>query len=211
MKILRIATCCALLLMSVDLFAQTELDVQTKIAKLKLQEAMQKYSPEHPEIEALTAQLDALNRAMVQSGTAVPVPLKGSPASPLKTLQATMNGAFWRNPEWIRVLELSADQQKKMDDIFQQYRLKLIDLNASLQKEELILEPLLSGTKPAPDAEAKITSQVDRIADARAELEKANSRMLVNILQVLNADQWSKLPLKTTKANFWPPIIKNTK
>jgi hypothetical protein len=69
----------------------------------------------------------------------------------------------------------------------------------------------MSGTKPAPDAEAKITSQVDRIADARAELEKANSRMLVNILQVLNADQWSKLPLKTTKANFWPPIYKNTK
>ena len=202
--------CCALFLTSVDLFAQTDFNVQTKVLEAQLQEAMRKYSPDHPEVKALTAQMDALKMAMIQNGTA-PVPLRGSPASPLKTLQTTMNGTFWRNPEWIRVLELSADQQKKMDDIFQQYRLKLIDLNASLQKEELILEPLLSGTKPAPDAEAKITSQVDRIADARAELEKANSRMLVNILQVLNADQWSKLPLKTRKDNFWPPIYKNTK
>ena len=73
-------------------------------------------------------------------------------------------------------LSLNSDQQKKMDDIFQQNRLRLIDLTATLQKEEITLEPLLGAD--APD-EAKILSQIDRVAQARAELEKANARFLL--------------------------------
>jgi Spy/CpxP family protein refolding chaperone len=130
---------------------------------------------------------------------------KATTVSPLTVLQATVKGTFWRNQEWVKLLDLSADQQKRMDDIFQQYRLKLVDLTASLRKEELILEPLLGGTRPAPEVETKILTQIDRIADARAELEKANSRMLVSILQVLTADQWSKLPTPTKKE---VPVVK---
>jgi protein CpxP len=85
---------------------------------------------------------------------------------------------------------LTADQQKKMDEIFQQHRLKLIDLNASLQKEEAILEPLVESDQPE---ESKIVTQIDRVAQARAELEKANARMLLGIRRVLNPDQWKKL------------------
>ena len=124
---------------------------------------------------------------------------KSDIVSPLTSLQATVKGTFWRNPDWVSLLDLSADQQKKMDDIFHQYRLKLIDLTASLQKEELILEPYLAGTKPSPDIEAKVLTQIDRIADARANLEKANSRMLLSILQVLTPEQWSKLPMPPKK------------
>jgi Spy/CpxP family protein refolding chaperone len=93
------------------------------------------------------------------------------------------------------LLELSGEQQKKMDEAFHQYRLKLIDLTASLQKEELILEPLFAAMPAAPENEAKILTQIDRIADARAELEKANSRMLVGILQILTPEQRNKLPM----------------
>jgi Spy/CpxP family protein refolding chaperone len=131
--------------------------------------------------------------------------LKTDTISPLTSLQSTVKGTFWRNPEWIKLLDLSTDQQKKMDDIFQQYRLKLIDLTASLQKEELILEPLLGPNRPAPESEAKILTQIDRIAEARAELEKANSKMLVSILQVLTPDQWSKLPMPGKKGIFAKP------
>src|SRR5262244_3016674 len=117
------------------------------------------------------------------------VPQKAKSASPLTALQASVKGTFWRNPEWVTQLGLSADQQKKMDDVFLQYRLKLIDLTASLEKEELILEPLWSAVRPAEN-QAKILAQIDRIADARAELEKANSRMLLGILEVLTPEQW---------------------
>jgi len=124
--------------------------------------------------------------------------------SPFTALQATIGGTFWRNPVWVKTLELSPDQQEKMDDIFRQYRLKLIDLNATLEKEELILEPLFGRTRPSPEVESKVMTQIDRIADARAELEKANSRMLISILQVLTAEQWSKLPTSRKKTFFLP-------
>jgi protein CpxP len=99
-------------------------------------------------------------------------------------------GRWWNNPDMVQKLGLTADQQKKMDDIFQQSRLRLIDLNASLQKEEAIMEPLMAADQPD---ESKILSQIDRVAQARAELEKANARMLLGVRRVLNQDQWKKL------------------
>jgi TonB family protein len=87
-------------------------------------------------------------------------------------------------------LGLAPDQTKKMDDVFQQARLKLIDLNAVLQKEEVIMEPLIAAEQPD---EAKIVAQIDKVAQARAELEKANARMLLGIRRLLTAEQWQKL------------------
>jgi protein CpxP len=100
------------------------------------------------------------------------------------------HGRWWDNPDIARNLGISDDQKSKMDDIFQQHRLKLIDLNASLQKEEAILDPLISADQPD---EQKILAQIDRVAQARAELEKANARMLLGIRRTLTTDQWKKL------------------
>jgi Spy/CpxP family protein refolding chaperone len=105
-------------------------------------------------------------------------------------LQVGPGGRWWNNPEMVEKLSLTADQQKKMDDIFQQNRLKLIDLNATLQKDEVTLEPLVASETPD---EAKILAQIDRVAQARAELEKANARFLLGIRRVLTQDQWKKL------------------
>jgi len=99
-------------------------------------------------------------------------------------------GRWWSDPALIARLGLTADQQKKIGAIFQQSRLKLIDLSASLQKEEAILEPLLEADPPE---ESTILLQIDRIAQARAGLEKANARMLLGFRSVLNQDQWKKL------------------
>ena len=135
----------------------------------------------------------------VQMTTIKKKPFISPTTSPLTALQTTLKGTFWRNPDWLKLLALSPEQQKRMDDNFQQYRLKLIDLTASVQKEELILELLFDDTKPSPEDEARILTQIDKIAETRAELEKANSKMLIGILQVLTPDQWSKLPLNQKK------------
>ena len=105
-------------------------------------------------------------------------------------LMAGRPGRWWSNPEMAQKLGLSADQVKRMDDVFQQYRLQLIDLNATLQKQELILEPLVSADQPD---EQKILAQIDRVVQARAELEKANARMLLGVRRILTQDQWQKL------------------
>lgn len=99
-------------------------------------------------------------------------------------------GKWWDDPEMVKKLSLTAEQQKKMDDTFQQSRLRLIDLEAALEKEEMILDNLMRG--PQLD-DAKILPSVDRIAQDRAELEKANARFLLAIRHVLTPEQWSQL------------------
>ena len=99
-------------------------------------------------------------------------------------------GTWWRNPEMVQKLALNADQQKKIEDIFQQHRLKLVDLDATLKKEEITLEPLMAADTPD---ETKTLAEIDKVAQARAELEKANARFLFGIRRVLTPDQWKKL------------------
>ena len=48
-------------------------------------------------------------------------------------------GKWWTRPEEIERLGLSADQRKNLNDILQQHRLKLIDLDAGLQREGWLL------------------------------------------------------------------------
>src|SRR5580698_9393816 len=52
-------------------------------------------------------------------------------------------GTWWRNPDMVQKLGIYSDQQKKIEDVFQQHRLKLVDLDATLKKEEITLEPLI--------------------------------------------------------------------
>jgi Spy/CpxP family protein refolding chaperone len=81
-------------------------------------------------------------------------------------------------------------QCKEFDGIFLQHREKLIDLRASLQKAELALEPLVRDSQPN---ETKILAQIDKVAQARAELEKANAGFLLALRAKLTAEQWTLL------------------
>jgi len=109
------------------------------------------------------------------------------PATLESMLQGGRGGRWWVNPQVAARLGLTPDQQKKMDEVFQQSRLNLIDLSAALDKEEAVLEPMVEADQPdAP----KIRAQIDRIAQARAELEKANANMLLGIRLILTPEQW---------------------
>lgn len=115
-------------------------------------------------------------------------------------------GRWWTDPALVEKLGLTADQQKRIDELFQQSRLKLIDLSAAVQKQEAVLDPLLSADRPD---ESKVLVQIDRIAQARAELEKANARMLLGFRNVLSPEQWKKMQSETPRPpdhhrNFQP-------
>jgi Spy/CpxP family protein refolding chaperone len=99
-------------------------------------------------------------------------------------------GRFWNNPRIVEKLKLTDVQRKEFDNILLQHREKLIDLRASLQKAELALEPLVRDSQPN---ETKILAQIDRVAQARAELEKANAAYLLAIRAKLTAEQWTQL------------------
>ncbi len=68
--------------------------------------------------------------------------------------------------------------------------LELIDQKAALDKEEATLEPLVEAETLD---ESKAAAQLDRVAQARAELEKTRGRMLLGIRKQLDMEQWRKL------------------
>jgi Spy/CpxP family protein refolding chaperone len=109
---------------------------------------------------------------------------------PRSVLRMGPPGIWWKNPDLIQKLTITPDQQKRMDDIFQQSRLQLIDLKANVERQEVLLEPMLAANPPDTN---KVLAQIDRSAQARAELEKANAKMLLGIRTVLTPDQWTKL------------------
>ena len=100
------------------------------------------------------------------------------------------HGRWWNNPKVIEALKLTDAQRKEMDGTLLAHREKLVDLHANLQKAELEMEPLMGDDQPN---EAKILAEIDKIAAARAELEKANARFLLGIRAKLTPDQWKAL------------------
>ncbi len=96
-------------------------------------------------------------------------------------------GRWWNNARLVEKFKLTDPQRKTMDGIYEQHRLNLVDLHANLEKAELEMEPLMGQDQPD---EAKILSQIDKVAQARAELEKANARMLLDIRKQLTPEQW---------------------
>jgi Spy/CpxP family protein refolding chaperone len=98
------------------------------------------------------------------------------------------HGRWWNNPNIVEKLKLTAEQRKAMDDTLFQHREKLIDLRGSVEKAELELQPLMRDDKPD---EGRILAQIDKVAQARAELEKANARFLLAIRSKLTPEQWT--------------------
>jgi Spy/CpxP family protein refolding chaperone len=100
------------------------------------------------------------------------------------------HGHWWNNPKVAERLKLTDTQRKAMDDTLQQHRETLVDLRGSLEKSELELEPMMKEDQPN---ESQILAQIDKVAQARAELEKANARFLLAIRSKLTPEQWKQV------------------
>jgi hypothetical protein len=99
-------------------------------------------------------------------------------------------GAWWKNSEIVSKLQLSDEQVRKISQTFLDHKLKLIDLQAELDKQELRLQPLLDVDQPD---QGKVGAQIDSITTARGRLEKENAMMLLDIRRWLSVEQWKKL------------------
>jgi Spy/CpxP family protein refolding chaperone len=99
-------------------------------------------------------------------------------------------GKWWKNSELVQQLGINDTQVQQIEKSFQDHRLQLIDLHANLEKQEALLEPMIEADRPD---EAQVISQIDKVAQARAALEKSNAQMMLGIRRVLTPDQWKKL------------------
>jgi Spy/CpxP family protein refolding chaperone len=99
-------------------------------------------------------------------------------------------GQWWRNPETAEKIGLSDQQKQQLEKISLDSRLKMIDLRADLEKQEVILGPMLQTYHPD---EAQVLAQVEKVSQARAAVEKARIQTMLASRGVLTEDQWNKL------------------
>lgn len=99
-------------------------------------------------------------------------------------------GSWWKNSELADTLKLTDQQKQQLEQTFLDYRLKLVDLRANVEREELKLRPLMDADQLN---ESQISSQLDTLLAARMKLEKTNAMMNVSMRKVLTADQWKQL------------------
>jgi Spy/CpxP family protein refolding chaperone len=99
-------------------------------------------------------------------------------------------GGWWRNPEIAQRIGLSSQQKEQLEKISQDGRLKMIDLRADLEKQQVILGPMMRTFHPD---EAQVLAQVEKLSEARAALEKERVQTLLDSRNVLTEDQWNKL------------------
>ncbi len=112
-------------------------------------------------------------------------------------------GRWWKNSEVAKTLGLNDTQVQKIEKIFLDSRLKLIDDHANLEKEEVKLEPLLAAENPDEKA---VLSAIDRITAARATEEKDFAEMAFAVRRVLTPEQWKKLrSMHPLRRRFSPP------
>jgi len=128
--------------------------------------------------------------AFAQDAGGGPGPGFGDHRPPFERAMGGDHGRWWNNPKTVDKLKLSDAQRKSMDDTLQQHRETLVDLRGGLEKAELELEPMMKEDQPN---ESQILAQIDKVAQARAELEKANARVLLAIRSKLTPEQWKQM------------------
>lgn len=97
---------------------------------------------------------------------------------------------WWDDRGFIKSLKLRPEQQAHMDAIFEQNRGALISRFEGLQQAEAQLNALANAAEPD---ETALFAQIDRVAQARAELEKANTHLLLELRKQMDPNQVKKL------------------
>lgn len=87
-------------------------------------------------------------------------------------------------------LNLSEDQKRQIRSIVQEYRDRLIDQHAALQKAELQFADLFAEQSPNP---ARVDAVIEQLVAARMDLTRTMSRMTLRLRGVLSPEQFQEL------------------
>lgn len=105
-------------------------------------------------------------------------------------LQLGPPGRWWDDTHFAKQLKLRSDQQRHMDSLFEENRLHLLRRLETLQVEQNRMEALTHAKTPD---EPGLFAQIDRVAQARAELEKGYTHLLLQIRNEMDPDQIGRL------------------
>jgi len=115
-------------------------------------------------------------------------------AAPARPAEAQMPeappGKWWKRPRIVRMLNLTAEQQAKLEDIFSRRRREFVDLKADVERRQIDVEELVA--KKDSDAR-KVSAAVDALEQSRLKLRKAATMMFLEQRDVLSAAQWQQV------------------
>ncbi|HEY5610757.1 MAG TPA: periplasmic heavy metal sensor [Thermoanaerobaculia bacterium] len=103
--------------------------------------------------------------------------------------QSLPGGKWWRRAEVAERLEITREQQARLDDTFNQSAATLIDLKADVEKRNVELRAELE--QPQLDRQA-IQRAGARLSEARGQLFERELMLLVDMRSVLTGEQWEK-------------------
>jgi hypothetical protein len=105
-------------------------------------------------------------------------------------LDVQVGGAWWTDASVIARLGLSDDQKAKIERAFESHRLTLISNRDTLVKEEAQLTQLINTERLDRNA---TSAQILRVVNARAEMERTNAAMMLEMREQLTMAQWTQL------------------
>lgn len=111
-------------------------------------------------------------------------------AASLLEAQQLPPGKWWRRQEVVRQLELTSDQQSKLDEVFRKASDDLIDAKANVEKLQISLRGELDRTQLRRAELQRIAAQ---LTQARGKLFEHELMMLADMRGVLNEEQWTRL------------------
>jgi protein CpxP len=111
------------------------------------------------------------------------------PMPPMPPLRGP-GGTWWKDSELATKLKLTDQQKQQLEQTFLDYRLKLVDLHADVERQELKLQPLMDADQVN---EAQVSTALDSLIAARGRLEKTNAMMNISMRKVLSTEQWKQL------------------
>jgi Spy/CpxP family protein refolding chaperone len=97
--------------------------------------------------------------------------------------------AWWNSPV-VQDLKLSDSQRREIRLTVKDYRVRLLDIRARMEKAESDLETLFNQD---PVDTPKANEAIDRLASTRSELTRALSQMSLKLRSLLSVQQWQQL------------------
>jgi Spy/CpxP family protein refolding chaperone len=108
--------------------------------------------------------------------------------------QSTNPPKWWTSETYKRDLGLTADQSRKLEDIFQAAAPALRTQRKALEDAEAQFEKLVTQAD-----DKAVIDQINRVVSARADLNRSHSIMLFRMRRVLTPEQWTKLGTLTER------------
>ncbi|HEV7242543.1 MAG TPA: periplasmic heavy metal sensor [Thermoanaerobaculia bacterium] len=99
-------------------------------------------------------------------------------------------GKWWQRPAVIQELQLTNEQQDRLDEIFRGAANDLIDARGAIEKLQIAIRGELDRSQVRKPELLRLANQ---LSDARGKLFERELVMLIDMRAVLNEQQWTRM------------------